>query len=371
MLESWPTQHVRLNRHTKPQLQFYTAMSKLKPRGRESLKWKKPRSRRQSQTSPCLAGRPAPMDKRCTRVSSATAGRPAPAPAHTGARTKHSRGSRGGPSPAPRSAALRGTGSGGVPDPPRAQAPPQNGGHLWQRLRSVPAPGGLLGAHPPRDSAPSRHIGAALPLCPPRPPPGCWGTPALKMADIAPHSAGTLLAPPQPRESRRPNRSRAERDSGPSSTPPRAPTPRKLSPRVPAEPRDAARKALARSRAHLHPRRSATAQWGRTKALRAFIALRHPAGRSPGCGGGSAEPGRGHPRPAAAGEQRSRARRAPSCQERGTGRGRERREKSGSGPWERSRALFASCASSRRIEALCGVLRPILGSSARERRYWI
>lgn len=50
---------------------------------------------------------------------------------------------------------------------------------------------------------------------------------------------------------------------------------------------------------------------------------------------------------------------------------RERRENSGCGPWERQgRALFAGCASSRRIEAACGVLCPVLVSSARERSYW-
>lgn len=74
-------------------------MSQIQSRGREGLKTKMPKSRRQSQSPSRLAGRPAPADKRCPHVSSAMAGRPAPAPAHAGARTKHRRGSRGGAGP--------------------------------------------------------------------------------------------------------------------------------------------------------------------------------------------------------------------------------------------------------------------------------
>lgn len=138
-------------------------------------KKKKPKSRRQSQTSPCLAGRPEPVDKRCPRASSAMAGRPAPASGTHGSADKallgEPRWGRAGPHGArvqPCSGA-----EGEASDPPRAQAPPQNGGHVWQRLRSVPAPGSLLGAHPPRGSAPSGHIGAALRPRPLRPPRGC------------------------------------------------------------------------------------------------------------------------------------------------------------------------------------------------------
>lgn len=222
------------------------------------------------------------------------AGRPAPAAAHAGARTKHPRGSRGGAGPGRTGRGFRrapgtvstggvgpsaGSGTATKWRPPLAAAP----------LR--PRAGGLLGTHPPRDSSPSGHIGAARPPCPLRPPPGCSRTPAHKMADTAPHTTRTLRAPPQRRGSRRRNRSRAGRDCGPGPAPPsllsaasgapRGPRPADLSPRVSAASRGATRRAPARSSAHLRPRRSATAQWGRTKALRAFIALRHPPDGAP------------------------------------------------------------------------------------------
>lgn len=374
-------------------------MSQVQPRGREGFKRKKPKNRKQSQTSPCLAGRPAPVDKRCPRASSATAGRPAPAPEHTEARTKHPQGSRGGAGPGR-------TGPGAS----RAPGHGEQGGRRTLRglghRHKMAAPFGSGSAPSPRPAASSALTHRATqprpdtmarrsrcaPLVLPRdaeePPHLKWRTPRL----TPPRPPPLPLAPLQPSGSRRPTRSQAGRDCGAGPAPPRLHSATSGAPRGPhpADPCSAPGcrpQSLSPKPRSPPPAPICNCAMGANKGAAGLYSFTSPAGRSPGCGGGgSAEPGRGRPKPAAAPGLAGRSRRGRGQQgpvgtgDIGAGEtrparsgervgDRERREKSGSGPWERrGRALSAGSASSR--ESPCEVLCRVLGSSARESSYW-
>lgn len=243
------------------------------------------------------------------------------------------------------------------------QAPPQNGGHLWQGLFSLPASNDRLGANPsPVLNYPPGPPGAAAALpsssagmrrttrrdLEQNPPHLKWRPPRLTRLGRPPPLPPTTTTPPQPRCSLQPMQGqaglapprlaslrarsggRAEHSSlthGPGLPPPSAAAPQ--APRSPP-PRSPRARSASPGGTHLCSRRTATAQWGRTKALRAFIPLTSPAGWSPGCtrpatpaGGGRSPPRR----PGVPGGRRGAPRRGADQPPRGwrVGRGAARR----------------------------------------------